>query len=84
MVKRHTNKVVGVTASLERDYPLPGSRNDSRQAEDCRAKEAQLRAVAELLADPTYRARALQMADRWAALAAEYEAESQGHLQRVG
>ena len=33
-----------------------------------------LRAVAELLSDATYRNRALEIADRWSALAVEYDA----------
>jgi hypothetical protein len=44
-------------------------------SQDCMSKAESLRAVAKMLSDPIYRARTLEIADRWAAMAAEYEVE---------
>ena len=54
--------------------PCPDNDEEITTAAGCRAKAAMLRAVAELLSDATYRNRALEIADRWSALAVEYDA----------
>jgi hypothetical protein len=51
-----------------------GRNLDLETAEGCRAKAAALCAVAGQLSNPTYRARAFAMANKWAALADEYDA----------
>ena len=63
-----------------RSNPSPAMDDEITTAEGCRAKAASLRVTADMLSDPTYRARALKIADRWTKLAAEFEA-SDGRRQ---
>jgi hypothetical protein len=56
--------------------PSPAEDDEIATAEGCRAKATALRAVADILSDPTYRARALKIAERWTELAAEFEASN--------
>jgi hypothetical protein len=62
------------TGSDDRIRPGTDANEEITTADGCRAKADMLRATAGMLSDPMYRSRALKIADRWAALAAEYEA----------
>jgi hypothetical protein len=54
--------------------PRPDCDEEITTAAGCRSKAAMLRAAAKLLSDATYRDRALRIADRWTAMAVEYDA----------
>jgi hypothetical protein len=83
-----TREVAEAIVAVQQDYrtppprkvdvghsnPSPAEDDEITTAKGCRAKAASMRATAAMLSDPTYRARALKIAERWAALAAEYEA----------
>jgi hypothetical protein len=61
-----------------RSNPGPAEDDEITTAKGCRAKATALRAIADIISDPTYRARALKIAERWTELAAEYEASDGG------